>query len=318
MAKFDDKVNGNTVDADEYNNIVRASKNTITDSGQSIDTSNTQLSTAVANYVASGDYYTDSGSANTYVLSNVGSFKTPNTYLDGMIVRFRAGNQSTAASTVNVGGLGVKNIKLADGTTDISTQITTTADTFLRFDSAGDEFHYLDNLLEIATQIESDAGTNDSKAITPLKLANQFKPTFRAYRSGSTQSITASVITLVQFNTESFDPQNEYDNTTNFRYTPQREGYYLINATVQFQDVSDVERLETIIRVNGSNYSRGMITGRAGIVQNLAVHHGDIVFLNGTTDYVDIAGLSTNSGNISIDSERTNFSAFFIGGQKDV
>lgn len=143
MAKFDDKVNGNTVDADEYNNIVRASKNAIEDSGQTIDSTNTQLSEAIANYVGSGSFYTDSGAANAYVVSPIGSFRSPESYQDGMIVRFRAGNASTTASTINVNGLGVKNIKLEDGSTDVTTEITTDKDTFLRFDFANDVFQVL-------------------------------------------------------------------------------------------------------------------------------------------------------------------------------
>jgi hypothetical protein len=134
MAKFDDKVNGNTVSADEYNNMVRASKNLIEDSGQVIDSSNTQQSEAVANYVGSGNFYTDSGVANAYVLSTTGSFKAPTAYVDGMEVRFRTSNTNTGASTINVNGLGAKNIKNSDGTTDILAGfISNNRDISLRF-----------------------------------------------------------------------------------------------------------------------------------------------------------------------------------------
>lgn len=164
MAKFDDKVNGNTVNADEYNNLVRAPKNAIEDSGQVIDASNTQLSEAIANYVGSGSYYTDSGAADAYVLNTVGSFKGPTAYQDGMIVRFRAGNASATASTVNVNALGVKNIKLEDGATDITTQITTNKDTFLRYDLSGDVFQ----LLELVAA--SASTTASGKALLPKQI----------------------------------------------------------------------------------------------------------------------------------------------------
>jgi hypothetical protein len=190
MAKFDDKVNGNTVDGDEYNNIVRAPKDVIETSGQSIDASNTQLTKGVAGYVASGNFYTDSGSANAYILNNIGSFRAPNAYTDGMEVRFRAGNASTTASTVNVSSLGVKNIKKPDGTTDISTDIVTDVDTVLRFDLSNDVFiiqtalsdasETVKGIIEIATQAETDAGTDDLRAITPAKILGLFNTSSQA------------------------------------------------------------------------------------------------------------------------------------------
>ena len=141
MAKFDDKVNGNTVSADEYNNMVRASKNLIEDSGQVIDSSNTQQSEAVANYVGSGNFYTDSGVANAYVLSTTGSFKAPTDLVDGLEVRFRTSNPNTGASTINVAGLGNVDIKEVDGVTDVGAGfISSSIDNRLRYDASNSAF----------------------------------------------------------------------------------------------------------------------------------------------------------------------------------
>lgn len=135
MAKFDTKVTGNQVAPDEYNNIVVGVKNIITSSDQTIDTSNTQITKGIADYAAVGTFYTDSGVANAYVLSSIGSRLAPNAYTEGMEIRFRAGNSNTGASTVNVAGLGLKNIKKADGSTDIeSGDISTDYDTRVRYD----------------------------------------------------------------------------------------------------------------------------------------------------------------------------------------
>jgi hypothetical protein len=165
MAKFDDKVNGNTVDASEYNNVVRAFKNSIEDSGQTIDASNTQMSLALANYSAVSTYYTDSGAADAYVLNPIGSLKSPDSYYDGMLVRFRAGNANTGASTINVNSLGVKAIKKENGTTDIdANQINIANDTFLRFDSANDVFTIIDIVTSSATT------TSEGKSILPVKI----------------------------------------------------------------------------------------------------------------------------------------------------
>lgn len=135
MAKFDTKVDGNTVSGDEYNKVVNPLKNLITSSGQTIDTSNTQVVKAVADYAAVSTFYADSGTANSYVLSAIGSRLAPNAYSEGMEIRFRATNANTGASTVNVGGLGVKNIKQGDGSTDVAAgDISPNFDTRARYD----------------------------------------------------------------------------------------------------------------------------------------------------------------------------------------
>jgi hypothetical protein len=211
MTKFDDKVNGNTVNADEYNNMVRASKNAIEDSGQTIDATNTQLSEAIANYVGSGNYYTDSGSANTYVLGAIGSFKAPASYQDGMEVRFRAGNASTTASTINVAGLGVKNIKLEDGTTDIATEIVTTKDTVLRYDNTGGVFRLASSTVLSASQAQQETGTATDVYTSP-GTQQYHESACKAWVkfTGSTGAITAS------YNVTSVTRNSAGDYTINF------------------------------------------------------------------------------------------------------
>ena len=73
----------------------------------------TQTSKAIAEYSAHGDFYTDTGAANAYVLSAQGSKYPPVGYEDGMRVRFRPANTNTGSKTitVNVSGLGAKNIR---------------------------------------------------------------------------------------------------------------------------------------------------------------------------------------------------------------
>lgn len=63
----------------------------------------------------SNDFYTDSGAANAYVLT-AGANTIPQTaYFEGMIVEFVADNANTTASTVNVSGLGAKDISATYG-----------------------------------------------------------------------------------------------------------------------------------------------------------------------------------------------------------
>jgi len=66
-----------------------------------------------------GNAYTDSGSVNTYVLTKIGNRINLDEYGNLSEVRFIAGNTNTAASTVNIDGLGVKNIKKDNGDIDL-------------------------------------------------------------------------------------------------------------------------------------------------------------------------------------------------------
>ncbi|MCP4470204.1 MAG: hypothetical protein GY815_05890, partial [Gammaproteobacteria bacterium] len=54
--------------------------------------------------------YDEVGSADAYVLATRGNMQAPASYFDGMKIRFTPGSVNTGASTVDVGGLGVKNI----------------------------------------------------------------------------------------------------------------------------------------------------------------------------------------------------------------
>jgi hypothetical protein len=142
MADFTtSKVDGNTVDASEWNQLADLD-NAVISSGQTPSTGNlNQTGIAMAINAAGADFYSDSGTANAYVLTAIGTLRSPHAYFDGMRVRFRPDNANTGASTVNVATLGVKSIKRSDGTTATSAgDIPANADIELRYDLANGVF----------------------------------------------------------------------------------------------------------------------------------------------------------------------------------
>jgi hypothetical protein len=139
MRDLNDKVLGGTLTADEWNDVPSEMQNIIEDLGLTLNTPPgdlDQLGKAIAMFLASGDYYSEGGSANAYVCSTIGSRQGPPNYIDGMRVRFRAGNANTGASTVNVNGIGLKNIKRENGGALEAGDIGTGSDTVLRYDAA--------------------------------------------------------------------------------------------------------------------------------------------------------------------------------------
>lgn len=115
MFNIQDKIDGaSTLPAFEFNSMKNEVEHIITDGGLTLTGSDSrQLSKSMSNFATVGDYYSDLGAANTYVLS--ASKKAPTFYRTGMRVRFIANNTNTGASTVNVNNLGVVNITLSSG-----------------------------------------------------------------------------------------------------------------------------------------------------------------------------------------------------------
>jgi hypothetical protein len=70
---------------------------------------------------------------------------------------------------------------------------------------------------------------------TVLTTANTFAagtgPAFSVYSTAN--QVTATVTyTKIQLNTENFDTNNNFDSTTNYRFTPTVAGYYQISGAV--------------------------------------------------------------------------------------
>lgn len=144
MEDLNDKSNGDSVSATQWNGTRSEVQNVIEDFGIALSGADLdQLGKAIANYVAAGDFYTDTGAADAYVLTKIGDKQQPTTLAvvtNGLRARFRPANASTGASTVNVAGLGVKTLLQEDGTAIIAGDLATNKDAEIRYNQATDEF----------------------------------------------------------------------------------------------------------------------------------------------------------------------------------
>tara|TARA_Y100000592_G_C5466873_1_gene317233 strand:+ start:672 stop:1229 length:558 start_codon:yes stop_codon:yes gene_type:complete len=120
-------------------------------------------------------------------------------------------------------------------------------------------------------------------------LTSKFGPSFAA-RNNSAQTITNSTTATMQFDTEYYDTDNCY-NTSNYRFTPNVAGIYLINSTVMIASLTGIISLD--IRLNGARYANTALRLNPTGLQ--AVANSVLVSMNGSTDYVDI-GIFQNSG----------------------
>jgi len=98
-------------------------------------------------------------------LTPVSPFKSPVSsgagegYFNGMIIRFRAGNANSGASTINVNSAGVKNLKKADGTDVVTGDILTTRDVAFRYD--GTNFIKVENVNPATNTIQGISYINN-------------------------------------------------------------------------------------------------------------------------------------------------------------
>ena len=164
MQDLNDKITGNSVTAAEWNQMPSEIQNVIEGLGQTLSGADlNQLGKSIAGYVANGNYYTDSGAADAYVLSKVGLKQTLPAYTDGARFTYVPDFSNTGASTANAAALGAKNIYL-NGAALTGGEIVAGQEITIVYDSANDRFN-----IEKRTLMKQDwtdgAGAADDKTI---------------------------------------------------------------------------------------------------------------------------------------------------------
>lgn len=114
-----------TLPAAEFNEMAGEMETLITETGLSLTSGTTnQMSNALANHAAAAHYYTDGGTANAKVLTKGSTRRSTTSYITGLRVVFVNSTANTAAVTINVDGLGVKDLKRSDNQALSSGQLT--------------------------------------------------------------------------------------------------------------------------------------------------------------------------------------------------
>jgi len=135
-------------------------------------------------------------------------------------------------------------------------------------------------------------------------------PAFSAYMSAN-QTITTATWTKLNLNTEEFDTNSCYNNST-YRFTPTVAGYYQVNGKVVYDPIETGKITIVSIYKNGSRYkdgSRGMNSVGGTGVASMA---SSIVYFNGTTDYVELYAYNSNTTSASAVGA-SEFETFFNG-----
>lgn len=143
-------------------------------------------------------------------------------------------------------------------------------------------------------------GSTNSSTVTFENgaVTGHMYPAFEANLSAN-QSIADNTTVKVQFDTEVFDTDNCYDNSTNYRFTPTKAGKYFVYSRLQLDSQASGNFDQGFARIykNGSLYSQTQMNMGNGFPENIMLNVHAVVDMNGSSDYVEIFGhLNDTSG----------------------
>ena len=116
-------------------------------------------------------------------------------------------------------------------------------------------------------------------------------PAVRADRATTDQTITTGTWTKVQLNSETFDVGECFDSATNYRWTPDVPGYYQISLSVDIGAASALTSAISVVYKNGAANLYGAYMTSPSTTE-LITTGGGLVYMNGTTDYLELWALA--------------------------
>lgn len=174
---------------------------------------------------------------------------------------------------------------------------------------------------DLFEMVDDPAGTPVSRKVTADVIRTYIDKrggTIVRNDGSTTLSIAASTFTkLTPINTEEYDPNGWWDNS-NQRFQPTRAGIYLVAVGSQLSFVSPGAACSylLVVRKNGTDFAhaaRGWVP-TAAVTLNAGVSGTCLVYLNGSTDYVEPFGWQndTVSRSTVAGAERQFFMAGFF------
>jgi hypothetical protein len=132
-------------------------------------------------------------------------------------------------------------------------------------------------------------------AATGTVMVSGNQTAFSASNTGS-QAITTATATKVSLQVEDFDTANCFDNTTTYAFTPTVAGYYQLNGSIYITSSITTSTCIAIIYKNGSAYQGGSFQSTSSAATNASGLVSSVVYLNGTTDYVELYAYASIGG----------------------
>ena len=116
------------------------------------------------------------------------------------------------------------------------------------------------------------------------------------------QTVAGSTMTKVNLDTSSIDTDSAL---VDGKFKPSVAGYYQVNGAVGAYCVPPSDNTNVTLFKNGVVYSSGSQISMVGLNSARSVV-SDVIYLNGTTDYLELHGFVTSTGTTAIDSSDAN------------
>ena len=163
-------------------------------------------------------------------------------------------------------------------------KISPATGTTFRLGDSGDTFN-----------IPSGATIANAGTATGFGMSTANTPMFSAYRSGSGQGVSGSTWTKLEANTELFDTDSAYDNSSNYRFTvpSDKAGKYFFvgQIAIDYSSSTNISSCRVKLYKNGSNldYTSTDIDAGTGKFHRLIATTSVVLDLSGS-DYIETYG----------------------------
>ena len=142
---------------------------------------------------------------------------------------------------------------------------------------------------------------------------NVNRPAFSAYLSAD-QSVSNATVTKINLNVESFDTDDAFDSSTNYRFTVPTggDGKYFFIGTITWVSLTNEDEGQVRIHKNGTFVQgSGYFQGQNGTVTYQATQVLNLV----AGDYIELHGYQVSGGAISADGGEayTNLKGYKLG-----
>ena len=140
-------------------------------------------------------------------------------------------------------------------------------------------------------------------------------PAFSAIASED-QTVSFSTTTKINITSEIFDTNSNYD-TGNSRFTPTIAGYYQVNGVLAASGSTTMTRALVFLFKNGTEYTRGEDIRVSFSGGTSVVTFSEVLYMNGSTDYIELYGFITGSGTATFEDtsgSKSRFSAVLVRG----
>jgi hypothetical protein len=153
-----------------------------------------------------------------------------------------------------------------------------------------------------------NADFNDYATITVTETTGITNPAFSAYNSSAVGLTNTG--TKVTYTSEEFDTNNNYDTSTSI-YTPTVAGYYQVTVSTMVPNTSVL--VSSMIYKNGAKVADGPGGTGGGFFYGSSIA-SKLVYMNGTTDYLEGYAIVSSNVNTYNNAVGTYFQAYMIRG----